>query len=161
MSLIAQIGKLSWKTSSGNWPSETSRSEIGTWDTHSFRRSLTTIHQSVVGALTHAQETVEPMLALRDNLIPKVSSPCFLIFSLLLTIFQMAPCYIAAAMREAINEPSRVLYEAFSKIGELENHFPPDALRRLSDKTSVFKIVRESLTLLAVKEDSIGEPRSF
>ena len=64
-------------------------------------------------------------------------------------------------MREAINEPSKVLYEAFSKISELENHFPPDALRRLSDRTSVFKIVRESLTLLAAKEDTIGESRSF
>ena len=73
----------------------------------------------------------------------------------------MTPCYIAAAMREAINEPSKVLYEAFGKISELENHFPPDALRRLSDKTSVFKIVRESLSLLAAKEGSIGESRSF
>ena len=133
---------------------------MGTWATHSCRCSLTMLHHSVVGALTHAQETVEPMLALRDNLIPKVSLPFSLVFPHILTAFQMNPCYIAAGMREVINEPSEVLYEAFGRISELKNYFPPDALRKLKDKTSVFKIVRESLTLLTAKEDFNGESRS-
>ena len=110
---------------------------------------LTIIHESVVYALMHVDACVQFE---RGKLISIVRLLGLLTFSRRLTVLQMSPCYIAAGMREAIGEFCKILYLSFGSISEVQKYFPESSLNDKNERTSIFKIIHESLKYLAGEE---------